>query len=144
MAIRMRILAAATTLLWGAALAVTRAQAPQRTVWDGVYSAEQAARGAALYVQHCSLCHGPTLAGADGPPLTGVEFTGNWNGLTLGDLYERVRTSMPPDDPGKLSAQEKADVIAHILNTARFPAGMTDLPRDAQVLMQIRFVSEKP
>jgi len=144
MAIRIRTLLPATALAWCGAVALTLAQSPSRTVWDGVYTTEQAARGAALYTANCALCHGPTLAGADGPPLTGVEFSSNWNGLTLGDLYERVRSSMPPDDPGKLSAQDKADVIAHILSTASFPAGMTDLPRDAQVLMQIRFVSEKP
>jgi mono/diheme cytochrome c family protein len=113
-----------------------------RTTWDGVYTDAQAARGATLYVANCAQCHGPTLSGAEGPPLTGVEFTSNWNGLSLGDLFERVRTSMPPDDPSRLSAREKVDVLAHILATSRFPAGASELSRDA--LPQITFRASRP
>src|SRR4051812_20153531 len=113
-----------------------------RTTWDGVYTETQAARGAALYASTCAQCHGPTLSGAEGPPLTGVEFTSNWNGLSLGDLFERVRTSMPPDDPSRLSAREKVDVLAHILATSTFPAGASELSRDA--LPQITFRASRP
>ena len=61
-----------------------------RSVWDGVYTAEQAKRGEGLYTQHCAACHGGTLLGAEeAPALTGFEFGANWNGLTLGDLFER-------------------------------------------------------
>src|SRR3954469_10319922 len=77
-----------------------------RTTWDGVYTDAQATRGAATYAQACAQCHGPALTGVDGPPLAGVEFTSNWNALSLGDLFDRVRTSMPPDDPSRLSAQD--------------------------------------
>ena len=100
--------------LAGLLVAAVTAQAP-RTVWSGVYTAPQAARGAALYTTHCALCHGPTLLGADGPPLTGVEFAGNWNGLTLDVLADRIRTAMPPGDPSVLSAQDRTDVIAYLL-----------------------------
>ncbi len=124
--------------------AVLRAQ-DTRSVWDGVYTAEQAKRGEALYGEHCAACHGGTLLGAEAaPPLTGFDFGTNWSGLTLGDLYERIRTSMPAEDPGKVSAQQKVDIIAHMLRVGGFPASMTELPRDAQVLMQIKYVSTKP
>jgi cytochrome c len=113
-----------------------------KTTWDGVYTDAQAARGAALYAATCAQCHGPTLAGAEGPPLNGVEFASNWNGLSLGDLFERVRTSMPPDDPSRLSAPDKVDVLAHILATSRFPAGASELSRDA--LPQITFRESRP
>ena len=33
------------------------------TVWDGVYTAEQAKRGAALYADNCASCHGLALGG---------------------------------------------------------------------------------
>jgi hypothetical protein len=51
---------------------------------------------------------------------------------------------MPEDDPGKLNVQQKADVLAHMLSVGTFPAGTTELPRDAQVLAQIRYLSTKP
>jgi mono/diheme cytochrome c family protein len=126
------------------ALTAVHAQSASRSLWDGVYTPAQAARGSVLYAQHCALCHGPTLLGADGPPLTGVDFGGNWNGLTLGALADRIRTAMPPDNPGKLSAQERADVIAHILDVGRFPSGASELPRDGQSLAQIQFQASKP
>jgi mono/diheme cytochrome c family protein len=139
------ILFLATIGVWAAASSAAPVQQPARSVWDGVYTQEQAKRGAALYAEHCSSCHGGSLAGVESAPaLTGVEFGSNWNGLTLGDLFERVRMSMPADDPGKLSAQQKVDIIAHILSVGKFPTGMADLPRDAQVLMQIRYESTKP
>jgi mono/diheme cytochrome c family protein len=113
-------------------------------VWSGVYTAPQAARGAALYTTHCALCHGPTLLGADGPPLTGVEFAGNWNGLTLDVLADRIRTAMPPGDPSVLSAQDRTDVIAYLLQAGKFPAGDAELPRDAGSLAGIQFQAVKP
>lgn len=131
--------------VWAAASYAAPAQQAARSVWDGVYSQEQAKRGAALYAEHCSSCHGGSLAGVESAPaLTGVEFGSNWTGLTLGDLFERIRMSMPAEDPGKLSAQQKVDIVAHILSVGKFPAGTADLPRDAQVLMQIRYESTKP
>jgi mono/diheme cytochrome c family protein len=134
----------AGVVVWTAlSCAVVHGQ-PGSTVWDGVYTQEQAARGAALYTQHCGACHAPTLTGAEAPALTGIEFNSNWNMLTLGDLFERIRTSMPQDDPDKLTAQQKVDILAHMLSVGNFPAGMTDLPRDAQVLSQIRFLSTRP
>lgn len=138
--------AIAALAVWTATFcaAVLRGQ-ETRTVWDGVYTAEQAKRGETLYGQHCASCHGGTLLGAEAAPaLTGFEFGANWSGLTVGDLFERIRTSMPPDDPGKASAQQKADIVAHILKVGGFPAGAIELPRDQQVLSQIKYVATKP
>src|SRR3989442_1483772 len=79
---------------------VALAQETQRTVWDGVYSPAQAQRGEAAFVQACSNCHGRTLEGADmTPALTGGAFMANWDGLTVGDLFDRIRISMPADRP---------------------------------------------
>src|SRR5689334_10873961 len=44
-----------------AALAHIAAQ----TVWDSVYSGDQAARGESTYKSTCMKCHGATLAGTD-------------------------------------------------------------------------------
>lgn len=141
---RARASTACALVAWLGSAAVVLTQSPSRSVWDGVYTMEQASRGAPLYAANCALCHGPTLAGADGPALAGVDFAGNWNGLTLGDLFERIRTTMPADDPARVGAQEKTDIVAFMLRTSGFPAGATELPRDAQVLTQIRYVATKP
>ncbi len=123
------------------------AQEPQvsRSVWDGVYTAEQAKRGEAMYGQFCGTCHGPTLNGGEmAPALTGGDFGSNWNGLTLGDLFERIRVSMPQNDPGRLSRQQNADSLAFVLSAGRFPVGPTELPRDGEILKQIKFEATKP
>lgn len=116
-----------------------------RSVWDGVYTSEQASRGAALYAQDCESCHGTALTGGESaPPLTGGEFFSNWNGLTVGDLFDRIRISMPADRPGRLTRDQDADILAFMLSVSQFPAGKTELARQTEVLKQIRFESARP
>ena len=115
-----------------------------RSVWDGVYSSDQAKRGKELYGKQCASCHSDDLSGGESaPPLTGAAFLANWTGLTVGDLFERTRVSMPQNDPGKLSRQQNADIIAFMLSMNRFPAGKSDLEKDTDVLKQIRLDAEK-
>jgi S-disulfanyl-L-cysteine oxidoreductase SoxD len=116
-----------------------------RSVWDGVYTQEQAQRGEAVYSRECASCHGLALNGGESaPPLMGGEFLSNWNGLTVGDLFERIRTSMPADSPGRLTRAQNADVIAHILSVNQFPQGRAELDTKVDVLKQIRVESAKP
>ena len=120
------------------------AQDSQRTVWDGVYTPDQAQRGEKTFVEACANCHGRTLEGADmTPALTGGAFMANWDGLTVGDLFDRIRVSMPADRPGSLSRQENTDVISYILRFNQFPAGKEELPREVQVLKEILFKASK-
>jgi S-disulfanyl-L-cysteine oxidoreductase SoxD len=116
-----------------------------RSVWDGVYTEEQAGRGKELYSTHCLSCHGETLEG-NGPvrPLTGPDFAANWNGLTMGDMLERTRTTMPMDKPGTLSRQQVADVLAFVLSVNKLPAGKAELPRQSELLSTIKFLAQKP
>jgi mono/diheme cytochrome c family protein len=115
-----------------------------RSVWDGVYSAEQARRGQQLYAKECASCHGAELTGGESaPPLAGAGFLSNWTGLTVGDLFERTRKSMPQNDPGKLSRAQNADVIAYMLAANRFPEGKAELDKQTEVLQQIRIDEKK-
>jgi mono/diheme cytochrome c family protein len=124
---------------------VITAESPGRSVWDGVYTAGQAKRGETLYADNCASCHGSALGGGESaPPLAGGEFFANWNGLTLGDLFDRIRVSMPADRPGKLSREQNADVLAFILSVNQFPAGQTELEHRTEFLKQIGFEAEKP
>jgi S-disulfanyl-L-cysteine oxidoreductase SoxD len=157
----MRLKIAAATflcLVLAAFFAVLKAQAaprhPQaippsssdsRSVWDGVYTDEQAERGHSVYHSQCEVCHGESLMGGDEvPPLAGPQFLSNWNGLTMGDLFERIRKSMPANDPGHLTRQQNADVLAYLLSFNMFPEGKAELPHDAELLKQIRIEATKP
>ncbi len=117
---------------------------PAASVWDGVYTEEQGGRGQTLYAKECASCHGSSLNGGEtAPPLTGSAFMANWSGLTVGDLFERMRVSMPEGRPGTLSRQQNADILAYILNVNQFPAGKTELQKDTELLKQIRFEAQK-
>jgi quinoprotein glucose dehydrogenase len=123
----------------------TEPQAPAgATVWSGVYSAEQAKRGEAGASRSCAKCHNADLTGGqDGPSLVGREALDAWSTLTLGDLFDRIKTTMPADAPQTLSPQETADILAYILSLNKCPAGEKDLPSDAAALGQVR-VSRHP
>jgi mono/diheme cytochrome c family protein len=115
-----------------------------KTVWDGVYSADQAKRGHALYETKCLSCHGADLSGGEmAPPLVGIGFQSSWNGLSVGDLSERIRVSMPLGQEGSLSRQQVSDVIAAILAAGEYPAGPTELPREPDVLKTIQITPRK-
>jgi quinoprotein glucose dehydrogenase len=121
------------------------AQPPAKSIWDGVYSEAQANRGKALYSQECASCHGGELTGGEmAPPLAGGEFMAGWDGLTIGDLFERVRISMPQNAPGSLSGQQNADILAFVFSANKFPAGETELPKEAGILKTIKFEVKKP
>lgn len=122
-----------------------RAQDATTSVWDGVYSTAQATRGQGLYNSSCAPCHGDQLEGAEtAPPLSGSEFLSTWNGLTVGQLFERIRASMPPGAPGKVAQDSKVNIVAYILSSNKFPASDKELPRQAEVMKTIRIDAEKP
>ena len=119
--------------------------ADTRSVWDGVYTADQAKRGEASYKTGCSSCHGETLKGAgESPALAGMAFMSNWSGLPLADLYERIRRTMPQDNPARITRQQKIEILAYLLSMNKFPSGNTDLPRQPELLKLIRIEANKP
>lgn len=121
------------------------AQEQSSSVWDGVYTDDQAKRGESLYARECASCHGAMLTGGEAaPPLTGGAFLSNWNGLTMGDLFERTRTTMPMTKPGKLPRETIADILAFVLSANKFPSGSTELPKKTEMLKQIRIDATKP
>jgi len=78
------------------------------------------------------------------PALTGGEFLSNWSGLTVGDLFDRIRQSMPADRPGSLNREKNADILAHILSMNQFPAGTMELDQRVDFLKQIRIEATRP
>ncbi|HIC72997.1 MAG TPA: c-type cytochrome [Alphaproteobacteria bacterium] len=137
-----------------------------RSVWDGVYTKEQANRGEPLYAKNCAECHGDTpVAGggfgapiqsltesepsfllvsdpevggfASAPPLAGGVFLRGWKGQTVATLYQYARTGMPQDSPGSLSDQQYVDIIAYMFGLTDLPTGESELLPDAQELIAI-------
>jgi mono/diheme cytochrome c family protein len=121
------------------------AEPPPASVWGGAYTEEQSKRGEEVYRQECASCHGPQLTGGEeAKPLTGADFTSNWNGLSVGDLFERIRVSMPPKRIGRINRQQIADVLAFIFSVNKFPAGKTELARDTDRLRLTQFEATRP
>src|SRR2546425_9668853 len=102
---------ACTLAGWGA----RNVQAQQsRSVNQGIYTDEQAKRGAVIYKDRCASCHGDALGGALGgalgPPLAGNDFIGVWDKEPLSALFNKIRNTMPQNEPGKLTSQQTADL----------------------------------
>jgi mono/diheme cytochrome c family protein len=116
------------------------AQAPPHEISmrNGVYTADQAEHGKAIYQDQCGMCHGDALEG-QGPnsPLAGAAFLDNWTGQTVADLFMKTIVMMPAMDPGTLTPKETAEAIAYILSANKFPAGKMELPSDPQSLEMI-------
>ena len=122
-----------------------RAQERVRSVWDGVYTAEQAENGKAEYGRHCARCHGDMLEGDDEiTPLADAGFLSNWNGLTVGELFERIRTTMPYNDPESVNRAGKLRIVAYILSYNGFPAGDAELSSRTELLNLIRIDAAQP
>src|SRR5262249_36858194 len=114
----------------------TYAQQP-KTVQQGVYTSEQANRGQAIYKDRCASCHGETLGGGLGPPLSGDDFISRWNKQPLAELFSKIRNTMPQNDPGKLSGKDTAAIVADILRAGKFPSGQAEVGADEDALKQI-------
>ena len=67
----------------------------------------------------------------------GNDFAGNWGGKSVGDLFEKVKTTMPEDNPGSLKPQQYADIIAYFLKLNEFPVGTAELKGEAEALKGI-------
>jgi mono/diheme cytochrome c family protein len=141
---KMMVGAIALALAVGASTIALKAQAPAKTVWSGVFTADQAAQGKTIFEGKCATCHGAELNGGEmSPPLAGASFLANWTGQSLGDLFTRIHTTMPQNDPGSLNNAETAQVLAYILSFNQFPAGSEPLPSDDASLGQIGITDKK-
>ena len=100
-------------------------------IWHGVYSEEQAMRGAITFAEVCTACHSEDLRGdSNSPSLVGVSFMFLWEQRSLAELFVKMRSEMPTSNPGSLSDDSYRDLVAYLLKMNRFPAGEHDLSSD--------------
>ena len=114
------------------------------SVWEGVFTEQQARRGEAVYTGACAFCHGRRLNGAPDdpdmrstPPLARARFLRVWEGRSLATLFEYTRARMPEDNPSSLTEEEYVDVIAYMLTVGGMPAGDDELKPDLQRLARV-------
>src|SRR5262245_16678275 len=126
-----------------AAAAAQTSSFSRRSVWTGVYTAEQAGRGKVEYEKTCIRCHAANfegigdaeLLGDFGPrfSLKGTEFMERWREDTASSLFTLIGGGMPPrNEPGRgtietLSDQTALDLMAYIFQGNGFPAGNNEL-----------------
>lgn len=138
---------AGTMVIAFAPVAAVEAQAQERySVWDGVYTDEQATRGKEQYEYTCASCHIHDLTGdsiKDVPALAGGDFLDQWKGKTVAELFEYMSTKMPSDGPGTLGAKIYADIAAYVLQANKFPAGKDPLNSDSPRLAKTFIDREK-
>jgi mono/diheme cytochrome c family protein len=77
-------------------------------------TAQAQQRGEALYKEQCASCHGDGLEGRAGPPLIGADFKGIWEKQGPSELVNKIKKTMPRDNPGKLTDAQTADLVAFL------------------------------
>jgi mono/diheme cytochrome c family protein len=125
---------ASVVLLLCAADASAQTAAPDssRSATNGAYSAEQATEGETTFRNICGSCHG--IAEFNSPA-----FRRTWSGRPVFALFDQLRASMPLDNPGGLSREQYAAVIAYVLKLNQYPAGASALPVADSALKRITF-----
>ncbi len=129
----------ALALVGAVTLSPITLKAQQRSVLDRVFVPAQAASGQEMYPNTCAPCHGPALGGgAQGPQLAGAQFISHWKDKTVGDLFEKIRTTMPANSPGTLSPDATADILSFLLSANGYAAGTVRLAIDAAPLKNVK------
>jgi cytochrome c5 len=119
-----------------------RAPQARRTVWSGVYTPAQAARGKAEFDRTCARCHGTNLDGiqdanllgdfAPRNPIRGKEFMERWREDTVQSLFTYIVNGMPPrtdplNKPVSLTRETYLDIVTYLLQANGFPSGDREL-----------------
>jgi mono/diheme cytochrome c family protein len=132
-----RILAAmAVGVLGGSVLVAKAASVP------AIYTAAQATAGATVFSTNCAMCHGANLEGAAGPTLVGQSFAAAASNYTVGAIFGEIAQQMPAGNPGSLTHDQYAQVMAFILSKNGYPAGATALDYNVALGSSVPLVSQ--
>jgi len=131
------LLAAVGVSVSSTALATAQSLQPFKTVWQGVYTQAEAARGKQAAAQLCSRCHGVNLAGGAAPRLTGSPFFERWHDLKVLDTTAYIQSAMPHEHEVFVSAEATRDIVAFMLQESGVPPGREPMPKDVDALSNI-------
>lgn len=117
----------------------------ERTIWDGVFTAEQAIAGGALYTKYCQGCHGKTGRGTPGGPgVTGANLNKAWEETSLLDFYLFAHGNMPPGNAGRIgNEQDYVNIVAYIMEMHGAEPGESKLVWNEDQLSNI-YIVRKP
>ena len=115
--------------LLGAAASAVAAPPAGASIWQGVYTKAQAARGASSYADQCARCHRDDLTGYNSV-LIGDRFMQQWSEDSLNSFFSIVRQTMPRNAPSSLSDPVYLDIVAYVLQMNDFPDGQQELTAD--------------
>ena len=115
-----------------------------------IFSSLQAEDGEAWFQRRldCHECHSRELRGVvveredavfRGPPLVRSGFEWRWFDGSVFELFRLMRTTIPPDEPGRLEEAVYVALLAYILSRNGFAAGDADLPGDQATLSKMGF-----
>ena len=110
----------------GAIVAAQSTASSTTTVWQGVYSEEQAARGKTEYTTHCASCHRDDLSGYN-DIIKGARFMEKNRESTLHLFFDKTKKTMPRGAPASLTDKAYVDIVSYVLKVNEFPAGAQEL-----------------
>lgn len=120
-------------------VAGTRSQSQGKGDVRGTQDIEQARRGQAQFNKACSVCHGEDLSGRNvAPALAGQAFRSRWDKSTVGDLFDRIWTTMPQSSPGSLDRQTYLDIVAYLLRANGVASGQSEVKDDTEALKNMK------
>ena len=97
----------------------------------GTVSEVQVQRGQAAFRTVCSTCH--TVQ-----QFVSSEFARTWSEKPVFDLFEQLRSTMPQDNPGKLTRQQYIDIVTYLLKSNGAASGDQEIAPDDDALKQAK------
>lgn len=109
-----------------------------------VFTADQATAGKTAFQAHCASCHAGDLRGRDdAPALKGDAFLATWQAKPVKELFEFVRTTMPPEG-ASITADDYLAIVAYALQENGATAGSQPLTPSTSTLISAVLSRPKP
>ena len=98
------------------------------------FTRAQAEAGGNTFARTCAVCHGGNLQGTPtGLTLTGDAFVEKWRQQQTGDLFNYIKTSMPPGGSAEINDADRINLVAFILESNGVGPGENLLTEESQL-----------